>query len=291
MGKLIDLTGQKFGYLTVLERDFSKKGKVYWLCQCDCGNTISVRGDSLKKGYTKTCGCSKINDLTGQKFGRLMVLRQDFSKKDRTIYWICKCDCGNIVSVKGSSLKSHNTKSCGCLQKEIVSKQKLVDLTGQKFGYLTVLKRDNSKINREIYWICQCDCGNIISVRGSHLKTGATISCGCYKASKGEDKISSVLSSLKISFVQQKTFNNLKYKSKLRFDFFLPDYNCCIEYQGEQHYKAIQYFGGEKQFEEQKDKDNIKRQWCKENNIKLIEIPYWNFNKINEDYLKQLILK
>ena len=131
-----------------------------------------------------------------------MVLRQDFSKKDRTIYWICQCDCGNIISVKGSSLKSHNTKSCGCLQKEIVSKQKFVDLTGQKFGYLTVLKRDNSKINREIYWICQCDCGNIVSVRGSHLKTGATISCGCYKASKGEDKISSVLSSLKISFVQ-----------------------------------------------------------------------------------------
>ena len=218
----------------------------------------------------------KAVDLIGQKFGNLIVLERDFSKKNDNAYWICKCDCGKILSVKGTYLRTGRTKSCGCLNQ--------INLINQKFGYLTVLERDFSKTGK-VYWICKCDCGNIISVRGSSLKDGHTRSCGCIN-SKGENKIKDILSSLKIDFIQQKTFDNLKYKDNLKFDFFLPDYNCCIEYNGIQHYKAVEHFGGILQFKKQKEKDNIKRQWCKENNIQLIEIPYTDYNKINEDYIK-----
>lgn len=228
----------------------------------------------------------KFIDLMGQKFGRLTVLKRDFSKKEGHAYWICQCECGNIISTRGTFLRSGITKSCGCIHSEIVSKQKVIDLTGQKFHYLTVLKRDYSKKSKQPCWICKCDCGNIVSVRGDDLRQGRTKSCGCYKGSQGEDKIKDILLFLQIEFEQQKTFNNLKHQRKLKFDFFLPKYNCCIEYQGQQHYKAVEYFGGEQSFKENQLRDNIKREWCKENNIKLIEIPYTDFNKLNADYIK-----
>ena len=228
----------------------------------------------------------KAIDLMGQKFNRLTVLRRDTLKKGNHSYWICQCDCGNICSVRGDNLINGKIQSCGCLQKEIISKQNTIDLMGQKFGYLTVLKRDISKKDNHSYWICQCDCGNIVSVRRDSLINGRTQSCGCYKSSKGEDKIKDILSFLKIDFIQQKTFNNLKYKDNLRFDFFLPEYNICIEYQGQQHYEIVEYFGGKEAFKERKIRDNIKKQWCKENNIKLIEISYTDFDKLNEDYIK-----
>lgn len=231
----------------------------------------------------------KAIDLTNQKFGYLTVLRKDTLRKKEQAYWICQCNCGNIISVDGYSLRSGHTKSCGCLRKEVPAKKNVIDLIEQRFGLLTVLKRDISKVSNHAYWLCKCDCGNIVSVLGDNLRTGKTMSCGCLKISKGEDKIKNILFSLDINFIQQKTFSNLKYKSNLKFDFFLPDYNCCIEYQGKQHYKSIEYFGGEKEFKENQIRDNIKREWCKENNIKLIEIPYTDYSELNKNYILKIL--
>ena len=131
MGRpIINLTGQAFGRLIVLGRDTSKpsgRGKsAYWICQCECGNKVSIRSDKLKEGITQSCGClskeihSKIflKNLTGQTFGRLTVLERDISKpmgKEHFAYWICKCKCGNKVSVRGDHLRNNTTQSCGCL--------------------------------------------------------------------------------------------------------------------------------------------------------------------------------
>lgn len=87
--KLIDLTGQKFNRLLVIKRDLSRKG-VYWICQCDCGNQVSVLSQNLRIGNTQSCGClnreklDSINtiDLTGKTFGDLIVLERDYSKKE-----------------------------------------------------------------------------------------------------------------------------------------------------------------------------------------------------------------
>ena len=121
--KLIDLTGQTFGNLTVIERDweYQKKNnyeKPYWKCQCSCGNIISVLGKSLREGRTVSCGClakeraKKINfkDITGQKFGKLIALEYNGNSQ-----WKCKCDCGTITIVNSSHLTSGHTTSCGCL--------------------------------------------------------------------------------------------------------------------------------------------------------------------------------
>ena len=64
---------------------------------------------------------------------------------------------------------------------------------------------------------------------------------------------------------------------------------CLIEYQGQQHYNSLEIFGGEEQFQKQKKYDIKKQEYCKKNNIKLIEIPYWDYNKINKKYLEKIL--
>ena len=130
----------------------------------------------------------KYNDLTGQKFGKLTVLKRDLERTGGAAYWICQCECGNIKSIRGTNLTAavKPTRSCGCLSKEINSKR--IDTQsqiGKKYGRLTVLERDLSKPighKQESFWICQCDCGNTTSVRLSQLTSGKTRSCGCLRS-------------------------------------------------------------------------------------------------------------
>lgn len=188
-----DLTGLKFGRLTVIERaENDKRGGARWRCKCDCGNETVVAGGKLKRGLTKSCGCLNreksserfFKDLTGQKFGRLTVLGVDHKKPNNhggtVIYWLCRCDCGNEVVVLGGSLKRGNTKSCGCLSREKTSERLFKDLTGMKFGRLTVLERAANK-GKKTAWRCKCDCGNSCVVAGNNLRSGEVKSCGCLR--------------------------------------------------------------------------------------------------------------
>lgn len=127
-----NLTGQKFGKLTVVKYSHSTKSGVYYLCQCECGNTKTVRAGHLINGDTTSCGCAKkdrvynrINDLTGKKFGKLTVLSYAFSDKHRVSHYLCECECGNKKIISGQSLSKGLTKSCGCIKKSKKSDNKL----------------------------------------------------------------------------------------------------------------------------------------------------------------------
>ncbi len=100
-------------------------------------------------------------------------------------------------------------------------------------------------------------------------------SCPKCNESKGEKAIANWLNKNNILYESQKRFNDCRDKNPLPFDFYLPDYNICIEYQGIQHYESIEYFGGQTTFESQVLRDNIKKEYCKKNNIILLEIPYY----------------
>ena len=94
----------------------------------------------------------------------------------------------------------------------------------------------------------------------------------------------------KIQYLPQHTFSNCKYRNILPFDFYLPNYNICIEYNGEQHYKPIEYFGGVKVFEIQLIRDNIKKEYCLNNNIPLLIISYKeNVEEILTNYITGVI--
>ena len=113
---------------------------------------------------------------------------------------------------------------------------------------------------------------------------------GCPKCnlSKGEIKISNFLNQNNIEYIPQKTFEGCISKRKLPFDFYLPEKNIAIEYDGEHHFSRNYYFGGNEELELSKMRDKIKDNYCKDNNINLIRIPYYDFNEI-ETILKDII--
>lgn len=123
--------------------------------------------------------------------------------------------------------------------------------------------------------------GNFEISPNNHLsKNQGCVKC-VGKVSKGEIFIKEFVEKRNINYIHQHIFEDCKYKKKLRFDFYLPEKNICIEYDGEQHYKPVVVFGGLNGFEKTIIRDNIKDEYCKNNNIKMIRIPYYNINKID----------
>lgn len=293
MGALIDLTGRSFGELTVIKRVENKGKKPQWLCKCSCGKEIIVLGASLRDGVTKSCGHlkNKFEDLTGKTFGRLTVLAPtDKRDSNRNVIFKCICNCGKEVEVSGHRLKQGNTKSCGCLNldrvKELGQNNK-IDLTGQQFGNLIVIKDSGYRKNNCVLWECQCSCGNKINVKSSSLLHG-TKSCGCIK-SKGEYQISRILRENGIQFETQKVFSDCRFKDTGRpafFDFFV-DNTYLIEYDGEQHFSyKDEGWNSKENYLKTIERDKIKNEWCKENHYPLIRIPYTKLNSLTiEDLL------
>lgn len=113
-----DLTGLRFGRLTVLRKsgNKAKDGNPLWLCKCDCGNTIETTKRRLVTGGTRSCGCGRkppLKDWVGKRFGMLTVL--SYARKENGFHiWHCRCDCGNTVDVRQTNLQSGGTTSCGC---------------------------------------------------------------------------------------------------------------------------------------------------------------------------------
>lgn len=225
-------------------------------------------------------------DLTGQRFGRLVVKKysKEFSqkKKDNHKYWECICDCGKTTFVHTSYLRNGNTKSCGCLQKEIAASQTFIDLTGEEFGNLLVIEqteRPEDVNNTRAYWLCKCLCGKQVIASGQLLRNGHKRSCGCLKESQYEQKAKQILEKNAIDFQREYTFKDLVGDNKLplRFDFAIFKHSklsYLIELQGQQHYSCVPTWGGMEKFEQRKRYDYKKQEYCKNNHIPLIVLSY-----------------
>lgn len=245
-------------------------------------------------------------DMTGWKMwehgvpeSRLEVIGDSGKRGNGGIYWNCICKCGNSVCVSGSALRTGNTKSCGCLDKEKTIDRNLKRSNiqiGQKYNYLTVIEdlgfrypTENSKKRRR-YFLCQCDCGNFIEVMGNSLQTGGVASCGCLR-SKGEQKIFGLLENNNIIFEQEKIFSPMKkdIKRNLRFDFIIYNndntINRFVEFDGRQHKIGMQggYWSQAEPLEKIQERDKIKNDWCLKNNYILVRIPYSRLEQLNLD--------
>ena len=157
-----------------------------------------------------------------------------------------------------------------------------LDLTGKRFGKWTVLEKTELRnASGAIYWKCKCDCGIIRNVLSTSLNQGLTLSCGNHSnVSKGNEKIIKFLQGAKIPFETEKKFSTCKDKNLLPFDFYINN-SYLIEYDGKQHYDENSIFN----YEYTHKHDLIKSQWCKENNIPLIRIPYTHFKNLVLDDL------
>lgn len=185
--KLIDLVGKRFGRLVVVSRaENNRHGGTVWNCKCDCGGAKSIAGKSLRVGETQSCGCLQREngmkhriDLKGLRFGRLIVERYAGHGNCKENKWECLCDCGKKTIVSTACLRRGNTQSCGCFARErFRRKYARVDLTGQVFGLLRVLREaDPHKPYR--YWWCLCECGKEVEIKQANLRAGRTTDCGC----------------------------------------------------------------------------------------------------------------
>lgn len=283
MGRKIDLTGKTFGKLTVIKEypDRTPQGSIQWECQCECGNITIVSGDNLRRNHTVSCGCQKkesaqkrVIDLTGQKFGKLTVIAKANPpiKTSNHTYWWCNCDCGttNLV-IDGENLKRGSTKTCGC---EHSSKPR--DIVGQKFGKLTAINYFHK--DDRVIWNCQCECGNMTTATYTDLTKGRKQSCGCIKYSIGEYNISEILKQNNIEYISEYKYPDL---GLYRYDFYLPQYNRLIEFDGRQHFFELSgsWYDNDN-LQQRQTRDKIKNEWALKNNIPLVRIPYWERDNI-----------
>lgn len=292
------MINMKFGRWTVLDviKNY-KNGRTYCKCQCACEkHTIKmVYKNSLLNGKSKSCGClcaelkkeRARSDRVGERFGNLVVTKMLYQYRGEKTYCMCNCDCGSEHICSLSNLISGHTTSCGCVSGDKCWDGRRTNLTNVRFGNLVVVEMLYGYKNGQTYCRCVCDCGNESIVYIGNLQSNKSMSCGCMEGkSIGERFIKDILIDNNISFVPQKRFDDCRYINTLPFDFYLPDYNVCIEYDGIQYFKSIDYFGGEGEFEQRKLNDEIKTKYCNINKIKLIRLPY---TLSNNEITKQIL--
>lgn len=276
------------------------EGKIMANLHCtECSHDWTVLGSNVTKSNANWKGCpvcyqnseerkrerlkgfnennKKVKEITKKKFlnwleEKKYILLEELDNYTTNTHVKLKCSvCNEEWSTNiGHCLRdSGNCKACSgykineyYLKKYIADNRKDIELV-----------KYNSK-GKSIFKCLECN-REFKQYHNQITRGGKCIHCAI---SKGELAVKSILEDLNINYIMQHSFKENKEVKRLRFDFYIPNMDICIEYQGEQHYRPVKYFGGEKKFKEQVKKDNIKRKFCKENNIKLIEIPYHEKN-------------
>ena len=136
---------------------------------------------------------SKFIDEVGNKYGRLRVVKRAENSKWSRPMWICECECGETTKpIRGYSLRSGNTQSCGCYRREVArkkTKDKSKNEIGNKYGRLTVVEQDGKDKHGNYMWMCRCECGTIRTICGCSLRNGRTQSCGCYNRERASGRM------------------------------------------------------------------------------------------------------
>lgn len=234
----------------------------------------------------------RYKDIVGEVFGRLTVIEPtDQRSKDNSMIWKCKCECGNITLCNTKNLRSGNTKSCGCLHREMVSKKFRKDITGQHFGKLTALNPTEERVHHCVVWNCLCDCGNYKQVATDQLISGNVKSCGCLR-SQGNQKIMSLLQDLGLNFIAE--YFVIIDKIRYAYDFAICVDNkvvCLIEYDGILHFEQDIHHGWNTtdNWEKTHKNDLIKNGYAEVSDLPLIRIPYTEYNKLTKSYLLERI--
>ena len=295
-------TGDKVGpnnIIFIQERtDLSGRRICDFICPY-CNQIFSCSLYNIKSGNTYRCkNCAlksraekRSYHLENQKFGFLTVLKKSDKRRNNKILWECQCCCGTITYVTTQDLVSGKSKSCGCKSSLLLREKVEEDISGKIYNYWEALypSEKRNSYNRRPFWFFKClNCGNIKEVNKFNVLNGLSKSCGCIK-SHGEEKIAKILVKNNINFITQKTFSdcyNPKTNALLKFDFFLPDTNVLIEYDGKQHFQQINIgWGHLENLEDINYRDKIKDSWAINHSKYLIRIPYTDYDLISYDYL------
>lgn len=262
------------------------KGHIFEMCFSNFKTgqrcPICANEEKLKRIQSQKLKYEDIKEYIESNGDQLLSTEYINARQDLKI----KCSKGHIYNMKWYNYKTgYRCPSCGIER----SKEK------QKYSYQYVreyIKNQGDELLSTEYINCKtklkikCSKGHIYSVTFDNYKMGYR--CPICKISKGENKIKNILDKYKINYIQQYKLEDCRFKRSLPFDFYLPNYNLLIEYDGIQHYKIVERFDGYNGFIDTKIRDTIKNIYCKDNNIKLIRIPYWEKNNIENILIKEL---
>lgn len=297
----------------------------YWWCVCDCGTFKTVKETHLKSERIKSCGCYSSEVLSEIKSevktksfydwcvenNKIELLKLwDYNKNTKAPSDVCyasekkyyfKCYNGiheselKSICVFTKNIRPSNIWCEECASFIYWGKSNICEDFIDKYIYeknkIDKIKKLRKHSKVKIKMICQ----------NKYCRRAYPISCSKFvhnrrcpycSSSRGELKIREFLELNFIKNINQKTFDGLigLNGGNLSYDFYLPDYELLIEYQGEQHLAPIEYFGGDKEFKKQKNHDRRKRKYAEKNGIKLLEIWYWDFDNIEHILKKELIL-
>lgn len=256
----------------------NKKVK-YVFIQCNEGHKYWVDFNNFKRGYNcKKCRDNKRKNSQQEveeyynQFGYELL---DEYKNNRTPLKM-KCPNGHITNTMTYWSFKNGNRCPECSRKAKLSYEHVKEQFENE-GYEMIsneYKNANTKLK------VKCPKGHEWDTTYAHFYDGKR--CPHCKTSKGENKVKEILDELKIKYIQQYKFDDCKINYKLSFDFYLPQYNCCIEYDGKQHFEIVEHFGGLDGFISTKIRDTYKNWYCEKNNIKMIRISYKDFKNIEE---------
>lgn len=263
--------------------------------KCSCGEVFEMSYNIFKKGHRcKQCSIKSRQEKRKHTFEYVKnyieargykLLSHEYKNNNSKLQIVCEKGHSSLMTF-GNFQRGRRCKTCSHLK--ITEKQRhdytYVKSFVESIGYTLIddkYVRNSNKLN------LICSNNHKTSISFKNLRKGVRCS-HCNTKSHGEERIKTFLNKKEIPFITQYKIEECKFKRQLPFDFYLPDYNVLIEYDGEQHYKIKEYFGGFDGFVDTKIRDTIKNIYCKENNIKLIRIPYWEFDNIEEILDKQI---
>ena len=282
---------EKYGHKLLTEKSEYTNTNYKLEIMCDKGHIYNKRINDFRKGVRcNVCSLEnkskkqrtdfrEIKELVKSVGYVLLSNESDYKNNDSKLEM--KCEKGHIFKQRYSNFKKRKTRCPKCFDERrkfmtFVSYKERKEYV-ENFGF-KLLTKEEDYINANQKCKFMCDKGHIYYTKMHDFKAGNR--CPICKKSKGETEIKRFLINKNLNFEEEFKFDDCKFKRKLPFDFYLPEYNICIEYDGRQHFEIAKAFGGLEAFIDTKIRDTIKNEYCKNNNIKLIRIPYWELNNI-----------
>lgn len=208
-----------------------------------------------------------------EKYGDEYSVLGEYTKNNEKIL-MKHNKCGNVYDIRPTHLL-HRARCRYCSDKFKKDKD-WINNRLKEIGSDVIVLEEVHGVNKKVK--CKCSKGHEFLSYPTNLTKG--IGCPRCSSSKGEKEIKRILSETGIEFIQQYRFEKCVNKRTLPFDFYLPKQNICIEYDGEQHFSPYKFTKKYENFINIKRNDKIKDEFCKNNSIKLIRIPYYDFENI-----------
>ena len=236
-----------------------------------------------------------LNDFCSNKNYILLTKEEEYTSCKMKIRYICPIH-GEQEIMLDSMVRGHGCQKCArkVVSNKLLKTQDEVKQIIESYGNEWLNKGEYKGVNVNNLIIRCGKCGNVYTTRVSHLLKGINSSCSIctYKTSINEEKIINLLKENNIEFEQEKRFSDCKYKRSLPFDFYIPKYNLIIEYDGEGHYLSSFYKNRvldiESALKERQRNDKIKNEYCENNGIELLRIPYWEKNNLEKIILQKI---